>query len=159
MGGPILNAFFGWPGGGNLWNVEPMKGPGKIMNLSLYAVLLVSISCGFTIALAVLCVPPLIENPDLIGAVTAGFVNPYASGYALDAICCWCVLAVWVIHEARTRRIRHGWLALLLGVVPGVAVGFAVYLLLRLKQVSPLSGPGSVDVVAAPQGSRAQVHR
>ncbi|WP_369010820.1 DUF2834 domain-containing protein [Klebsiella pneumoniae] len=32
------------------------------------------------------------------------------------------------------KGIRHGWVALLLGVVPGVATGFAVYLLIRLNQ-------------------------
>lgn len=85
-------------------------------------------------ALAVLCVPPLAAHPDLVGAIAAGFVNPYASGYALDAVCCWLVLAVWVVYEARARRIRHGWVALALGVVPGVTTGFAVYLLIRLKQ-------------------------
>lgn len=44
------------------------------------------------------------------------------------------MLAVWVMYEAKVKGIRHGWVALLLGVVPGVATGFAVYLLIRLKQ-------------------------
>jgi hypothetical protein len=104
------------------------------MSTSLFRVLLVLFGGGFAVAFAVIVVPPLLREPDVIGAFAAGFVNPYAAGYALDAILCWCVLAVWVIFEARGAGVRHGWLALVLGVVPGVATGFAVYLLLRLQQ-------------------------
>lgn len=89
---------------------------------------------GFAGAFSLIVLPPLLEKPDVLGAFAAGFVNPYASGYALDAIFCWLVLAAWVIHEARTAHIRHGWVALLLGIAPGVATGFAAYLLLRLHQ-------------------------
>jgi Terpene cyclase DEP1 len=78
--------------------------------------------------------PPLVADPDVIGALLAGFVNPYAAGYALDAITCWLILAVWVVHEARARGIRHGWIALLLGLVPGVATGLACYLIVRSMQ-------------------------
>jgi len=104
------------------------------MNERGYRVVLMLLAGGFAAAFGVLCVPPLIDNPDIVGAAMAGFVNPFSSGYALDAIFCWCVLTVWVIHEARTRQIRHGWVAVLLGLVPGVATGFAVYLLMRLRQ-------------------------
>ncbi|AJD47101.1 hypothetical protein S7S_03395 [Isoalcanivorax pacificus W11-5] len=78
--------------------------------------------------------PPLLDNPDILGAALAGFVNPYAAGYATDTIMCWCVLAVWVLYEARATGIKYGWIALVLGVVPGVATGFAIYLLIRLNQ-------------------------
>ncbi len=104
------------------------------MSNRVYAAVLMLLASGFAAAFVVLCVPPLLENPDIVGAAMAGFVNPFSSGYALDAIFCWCVLTVWVIHEARTRQIRHGWIAVLLGLVPGVATGFAVYLLMRLRQ-------------------------
>ena len=104
------------------------------MALQLYRLLLILIAAGFSLAFCVMVVPPLLASGDVLGAFAAGFVNPYASGYALDAICCWGVLAVWVIHEARTLGIRRGWIALLLGAVPGVAVGFAVYLLMRSGQ-------------------------
>ena len=50
------------------------------------------------------------------------------------ALFTWSVLAIWVLYEARMKGIRHGWIALALGVVPGVATGFGVYLLLRLNQ-------------------------
>ena len=79
-------------------------------------------------------VPPLLESRDILGAFAAGFVNPYSSGYALDAILCWVILAVWVVYEAQAHGMKHGWIAVLLGVAPGVATGFAVYLLLRMHQ-------------------------
>jgi len=46
------------------------------------------------------------------------------------------VLAAWVWHDRSQHRIRHGWVALVLGVVPGVATGLSVYLLMRLAQKS-----------------------
>jgi hypothetical protein len=105
------------------------------MSQPLFKFLLVLFAVGFTIALGLLCLPPLIQDPRLLDAIQSGFVNPYAAGYSLDAITCWFVLAAWVLYEARHHGIRHGWVSLLLGVMPGVAVGFAVYLLIRLKQV------------------------
>ena len=104
------------------------------MNLALYRVFLYLLGVGFAAAFCVVVVPPLIQNPDIAGAFAAGFVNPYASGYALDTIFCWLVLAVWVFYEAKANHIRHGWIALVLGIVPGVATGLALYLLIRLKQ-------------------------
>ncbi len=104
------------------------------MSESLFKSLMWLLALGFAAVFTILCVPPLIENPDILGAAMAGFVNPYASGYAIDAIMCWWVLTFWVIYEARTAGIKHGWVAVLLGIVPGVATGLAVYLLLRLKQ-------------------------
>jgi hypothetical protein len=104
------------------------------MSISLFRALLVLFGGGFAVAFVLIVLPPLLREADVIAAFAAGFVNPYATGYALDAILCWCVLAVWVIHEARSAGVRHGWLALVLGIVPGVATGFAVYLLLRLQQ-------------------------
>jgi hypothetical protein len=103
------------------------------MSDAAFKVLLVILGLGFAVLFSVIVLPPLFESPDVIGAFAAGFVNPYASGYALDAIFCWAVLAVWVIYEANTRGIKHGWVALALGIAPGVATGFAVYLLIRLR--------------------------
>lgn len=80
-------------------------------------------------------IPPLIENPDIPGAFAAGFVNPYASGYSTDVIICWVILAVWVVFEARQYSVRGGWVCVLLGLVPGVAVGFAAYLYIRQRQL------------------------
>jgi hypothetical protein len=93
------------------------------------------IGIGFAIFFFTMVIPPLLENPDLIGAIAAGFVNPYAAGYATDAIACWLVLAIWVIYDASAHNVKHGWLCLVLGAIPGVATGFALYLILRGKQI------------------------
>ncbi|RJF87741.1 DUF2834 domain-containing protein [Oleomonas cavernae] len=105
------------------------------MSSGLFRALLIALGLGFAAAFAIVVVPPLIENPDIVGAAAQGFVNPYSSGYSLDVLTCWAVLAVWVIHEATARGVRHGWIALVLGVVPGVATGFAFYLLVRARQL------------------------
>lgn len=104
------------------------------MTSPIFRLSLLALAAAFTLAFVAICTPPFLANPDILGAFAAGFVNPYATGYALDAFFTWGVLAVWVVYEARAKGFRHGWVALVLGVVPGVAVGFACYLLLRLKQ-------------------------
>ena len=101
---------------------------------------LIFLASVFTGAFCVLVVPPLLANPDILGAFAAGFVNPYASGYSTDVFVCWFVLAFWVWYEATNHDIKHGWVCLLLGVVPGVAVGFALYLLFRHKQLAARGG-------------------
>jgi len=103
------------------------------MTTKTFRLLLVFWAALFALLFVVVVIPPLIGDPDLLGAITAGFVNPYATGYSLDTIMCWVVLTTWVIYEAKTRPVKHGWIAPLLGLVPGVATGFAVYLLLRLN--------------------------
>ncbi len=97
---------------------------------------------AFTALFSGLVVPPLIDDPDL-GAFGAGFVNPYASGYSADVIACWVILAIWIVFEARSRSVKHGWLCLVVGVVPGVAVGFAAYLVLRSNQIAEQPGQGA----------------
>lgn len=87
----------------------------------------------FTVIFCILMIPPLMENPDIVGAFAAGFVNPFASGYSTDAICCWVILLLWVLYEA--PKVKHGWFCVLIGIVPGVAVGFALYLILRVNQL------------------------
>ncbi len=106
------------------------------MNMSkkIFQISLAFIGILFTVIFCVIVIPPLVENPDIIGAFAAGFVNPYASGYSTDVFCCWAILLVWVIYEA--PKMKYGWICLLLGIIPGVAVGFALYLLLRTKQLS-----------------------
>jgi len=102
----------------------------------VFKVCLLMAASLFTIIFCFLVVPPLIENPDIIGAFAAGFVNPYAAGYSTDIFFCWFVLAVWVWHEASSLEIKHGWVCLVLGIVPGVAVGFALYLFTRHVQLA-----------------------
>lgn len=89
----------------------------------------------FTLIFCIVVIPPLIENPDIVGAFAQGFVNPYASGYSTDVICCWIILLLWVIYES--PKIKYGWICLLLGIIPGVAVGFALYLIIRTNQLKP----------------------
>lgn len=79
--------------------------------------------------------PLLVENQDVIAAFKAGYVNPYSSGFATDAIACWLVLAAWVVYEKYEKGMKHGWIALLIGLVPGVATAFALYLVMRMRQL------------------------
>lgn len=113
------------------------KGP---MNALIFRTTIIATAAVFTALFVYWCIPPMIENPDLIGAFAAGFVNPYASGYAADTLACWVILTAWIAYEARTRGVRHGWIFALLGIIPGVAVGFAGYLLLRMRQLDVRTG-------------------
>lgn len=108
-----------------------------------FRVAVIAVGLAFTAFFSVLVVPPLIDDPDILGAFGAGFVNPYASGYSADVIACWVILAIWIVFEARSRSVKHGWLCLVVGVVPGVAVGFAAYLVLRSNQIAEHPGPGA----------------
>ncbi|MFK7775026.1 MAG: DUF2834 domain-containing protein [Saprospiraceae bacterium] len=102
------------------------------MNENIFKISVAAIGLFFTLVFCIIVVPPLIQNPDIIGALKAGFVNPYAAGYSTDTICCWLILFIWVIYESPS--IKYGWICLVLGLVPGVAVGFALYLILRSGQ-------------------------
>jgi hypothetical protein len=105
------------------------------MNETRFKGSLVLAAVLFTAAFCYLVIPALIDDPDIIGAFAAGFVNPFAAGYSTDIFFCWFILAVWVWYEATNLSIRKGWICLVLGVVPGVAVGFALYLLIRHSQL------------------------
>ncbi len=102
----------------------------KTVYLSFLGIIGIGFAAFFFITLG----PILIENPNVIEAFKARYVNPYSSGFSTDAICCWFVLAAWVVYDKLEKGIKHGWVALALGVVPGVATGFALYLLLRMRQ-------------------------
>ena len=101
---------------------------------SFFKAVLFILGLGFTLSFCVIVIPPFLSNPDIIEAFAAGFVNPYSSGYSLDTIFCWMILAAWIFYEAKTKHIKYGWIAALIGVIPGVATGFAFYLFLRMKQ-------------------------
>lgn len=103
------------------------------MSKSVFEILIALIGLAFAIAFCVIVVPPLLASGDVIGAFGAGFVNPYASGYSLDAILSAFILLVWVIYERNARGVKNGWIAILLALVPGVATGFAAYLILRSR--------------------------
>ncbi|MDW3646073.1 MAG: DUF2834 domain-containing protein [Bacteroidia bacterium] len=104
------------------------------MNEKLYTYSLLAVCLLFTAFFIIVVIPPLIENPDIIAAFSAGFVNPYSSGYSADVLSCWLILLIWVIYES--PKIKYGWICLMLGIVPGVAVGFALYLILRSRQLA-----------------------
>ncbi len=108
-----------------------------------FRVAVIAVGLAFTALFSGLVVPPLIDDPDILGAFGAGFVNPYASGYSADVIACWVILAIWIVFEATSRSVKHGWLCLVVGVVPGVAVGFAAYLVLRSNQIAKHPGHGA----------------
>lgn len=99
-----------------------------LISISLFATI-------FLITFILIVVPELYVNPNLIAGFAAGFVNPFAIGYSTDVIMSWFILASWVIYESKI--VKYGWICLLLGIIPGVAVGFAAYLTLRVKQLSP----------------------
>jgi len=105
------------------------------MSVRAYRISLLLLASSFFAFFCAVVVPALVHNPDILGAFTAGFVNPYSSGYSADVIVCWFILAVWVVFEAQRYSVRGGLYCLLLGLVPGVAVGLAAYLILRSRQV------------------------
>ncbi len=101
-----------------------------------FRTLLIAVAAAFTGFFSFVVLPPLFVDPDILGAFASGFVNPYASGYSADVISCWLILGIWVLYEARAMGTRHGWVCLVIGIIPGVAVGFAAYLLLRHAQLN-----------------------
>jgi len=104
-----------------------------MMNKKIFVGAVLGVAMVFTIIFGILIIPPFLENPDIVAAFGAGFVNPYASGYSTDVLCCWAILCLWVLYES--PKVKHGWICLLLGIIPGVAVGFGLYLWLRMKQM------------------------
>ncbi len=108
------------------------------MTSRVFEILIALVALGFVVFFSVTVIPSLIANFDVIGAFAAGFVNPYSSGYSADVIACWLILFVWVLYEKNSLKIKYGWVCVLLGIVPGVAVGFAIYLILRQRQLEKM---------------------
>lgn len=106
------------------------------MTRTAFELLVASLGAAFAIAFCAIVVPALIKNSDIAGAFAAGFVNPFSSGYSLDAILCGLILVTWVVYERSALNIRHGWVAIPLSFAPGVATAFGVYLLIRSRQLS-----------------------
>ncbi len=104
------------------------------MNETIFKTAIIAAALAFLAVFALVVMPPLIAEPDVIGAFAAGFVNPYASGYSADVLACWVILSAWNMYERQTLGIKHGWVCIVLGMVPGVAAGFALYLLMRMRQ-------------------------
>lgn len=98
-----------------------------------FEIMVGAVALLFTAIFAAMVVPALTADFDPVGAALSGFVNPYASGYAWDAILCWVILSVWILYERQTLQVKYGWICIALGLVPGVAVGFGLYLILRMR--------------------------
>jgi uncharacterized membrane protein YfcA len=110
------------------------------MKLSPFEILVLALGALFATGFGLIVVPPLLQNGDVVGAFAAGFVNPYASGYSLDTIICGLILMVWAAHERKALGIRHGWVVVPLSCLPGVATAFAVYLVIRTRQLAARGG-------------------
>ncbi len=104
------------------------------MSKAVFESIVIALGVAFAVAFAIIVVPALLETGDVIGAFAAGFVNPFSSGYSLDVILCAVILFVWIAYERSALGIKHGWMAVPLSFVPGVATGFAFYLVLRSRQ-------------------------
>ena len=73
------------------------------MSEKAFRMAIMAVALAFTALFCVLVVPPLVADPDILGAFGAGFVNPYASGYSADVISCWVILAIWVGIDANRK--------------------------------------------------------
>ncbi len=102
---------------------------------TVYFTVLGIVGIGFAAFFFITLGSLLFTNPDIFAALKAGYVNPYSSAFATDAMACWVVLAAWVIYEKFEKGIKYGWIALLIGLVPGVATAFALYLVMRMRQL------------------------
>jgi len=103
------------------------------MNPKAFKLTVVFVGVLFTALFCAVVIPPFLAHSDIVAAFAAGFVNPFASGYSIDVFCCYLLLAIWIVYER--SKVKHGWICLVIGVVPGVAAGFALYLLLRAYQL------------------------
>ncbi len=105
------------------------------MTESRFEALVGVLGATFALVFCVIVVPPLVESGDVLGAFAAGFVNPFSTGYSLDVFFCAGILFAWIFYERSALGIRHGWIAIPISFAPGVATGFAVYLLIRSRQL------------------------
>lgn len=106
------------------------------MAAGVFKAVIIAAALAFLAVFALVVTPPLIAHPDVIGAFAAGFVDPYASGYSAYTLACGVILSAWILYEPHTHGIRHNWVCIALGTVPGVAVGFALHLLIRARQMA-----------------------
>ena len=111
---------------------------GLFMTRTVFETLIAILGVIFAVAFGVIVVPALLESGDIIGAFAAGFANPFSSGYSIDAIICGLILITWAVYERRALGVKHGWVVVPLCFMPGVATAFAVYLILRSRQLSKI---------------------
>lgn len=106
------------------------------MSRTAFEATVLLLALAFAAFFLVTVLPPALAAGDIVGAFAAGFVNPYAAGYSTDVIISAFILFAWIAYERSHLGIRHGWIAVPLSLVPGVAVGFAVYLVIRSRQLA-----------------------
>lgn len=100
--------------------------------------IVITLAVAFMAVLVVVAVPTFVDDGlDIVHAVDQAFVNPYSSAFTIDILFTYAIFFAWVVYEAQYRDVRHGWVALVLGLVIGVAVGLASYLLIRHKEIGP----------------------
>lgn len=105
----------------------------------VFALMIVAIALSFSALFFVQVLPavsPLVDLPR--AALLDGLVNPTALGYTADTLATGLVLIAWIVYERVALGVRHGWIAALLCLVPGVVVGLTAYLLLRRPEQGSL---------------------
>jgi uncharacterized protein DUF2834 len=99
---------------------------------------LIALGLAFVVTIGIVLVPTFLDDGlDLGHAFAQALVNPYASGFAIDLLFTYAVLFAWVVYEYQYRDVQHGWVALVLGFLIGVSVGFVAYLLIRHREIGP----------------------
>jgi hypothetical protein len=78
----------------------------KNMTRSFFEALALALGTIFAIAFFVIVIPPLAASSDIAGAFGAGFVNPFSTGYSVDAVLCGAILIVWIIYDKITLKIN-----------------------------------------------------
>ena len=98
---------------------------------------LIGLSAVFVAVFSVAVAPTFFgDQLNVVTAAEGMFANAYATWASIDAIFTWLVLAVWIVYENEYRGVRHGWIALVVGLI-WVAVGLAIYLLVRHREIGP----------------------
>jgi len=105
------------------------------MNEVIFKRLIVGAAAVFVAVYLLYSLPAAIDMA-VMDVIYAGFVNPIASGYSVDALCSWFIFVCWVLFERQQYGIKWGWVCILIATVPGIALGFCVYLIVRQKQMS-----------------------
>lgn len=99
---------------------------------------LVALATLFVVAFLVVVAPAVLEDRFNPATILQGmFENPYAAGVSIDIIATYFVLAAWIVYENQYRGVQHGWVALVFGLVIGVALGLVIYLLIRHRDIGP----------------------
>ena len=105
------------------------------MNEQNFKRAIISSTVIFMLVFLFYSLPAVFDMSDIVAASLEGFVNPIAAGYSTDVITCWFILSFWILFESKQYDVKRGWICILLGIIPGVAFGFCLYLIIRHKQL------------------------